>query len=128
MRARMRQEDQEKILTELRSRVLHALSDQATAGKIRLDEMLADSVYHEQRRLKEERDSRSRKEDTAFWRKVRTEMQRANDKTLLNLLGQAVDRYGSEIAGYFDMRNHAGDRAEAVGAPVNTQIVSPEIE
>jgi glycerol-3-phosphate O-acyltransferase len=115
MRARMRQEDQEKILTELRSRVLHAISNNATAGKIRLDEVLADSIYHEQRRLREEKDSRTRNDDTAFWRKARTEMQRANDRTLLNLLGQAVDRYGSEIAGYFDMRVY--EMVTRVGEP-----------
>jgi glycerol-3-phosphate O-acyltransferase len=101
----MRQEDQEKILTELRSRVLHGISEDATAGRIRLDEVLADSIFYEQKRLKEDRDGgRAHKEDAAFWKDARKEMQRANDRTLLNLMGAAVDRYGKEIAGYFDPR------------------------
>lgn len=100
----MRQEDQERILTELRSRVLRDISARVAAGKARPDEVLADSVYHERRRLKEDRDSRRWDEDNAFWKHVQQDMVRASDRKLMDLLGDAVDRYGREISGHFDLR------------------------
>jgi glycerol-3-phosphate O-acyltransferase len=95
----MRKEDQERILTELRSRVVQDL--RATS---KLDEALADSVYHEARRMKDAPDDRARRDDQKFWAGVKKKMNRANDRVLMDLLGDTVDRYGNEIAGHFDER------------------------
>ncbi|MBI5493906.1 MAG: 1-acyl-sn-glycerol-3-phosphate acyltransferase [Deltaproteobacteria bacterium] len=100
----MRPEDKERVLTELHSRVLATVSRSVEAGKTRPDEVLADSIYHEMRRLKEDRDSRTVDADRAFWNRARHEMTRASDRALLDLIGQAVDRYGNEIAGHFEPR------------------------
>lgn len=100
----MRQEDQEKILTELRSRVVADVNHRVEAGKIRPEEIMAECIFHERRRLKDEHDSRARKEDLVFWRAMQKDLVRANDRHLMDMLGRVVDRYGQEIAGYFDMR------------------------
>ena len=57
MVAAMRQEDQARILTEVQSRILQSVCAGADKGGPQLDEVLADSIFHEKRRLKEQKDS-----------------------------------------------------------------------
>ena len=63
----MRARDRERVLLELQSRVVEETSK---AGRV--EEALADAVYHEQRRLKEDR-SKTRDEELGFWRNVQGE-------------------------------------------------------
>ncbi|MBI1949616.1 MAG: 1-acyl-sn-glycerol-3-phosphate acyltransferase [Deltaproteobacteria bacterium] len=94
----MRARDRERVLSELTSRVVE---ETAKAGRV--EEALADAVYHEQRRLKEDR-SKTRDEELGFWRDVRDEMRRASERALLDQLKRVVARYGNEICGQFDER------------------------
>ena len=100
----MRQEDQERILTELQSRILHRITAQAAAKGPPLEEVLADSIYHELRRLKDEADGRAHREAGAFWAEARKALPRGNERAIQSLLARAIDRYSREIAGYFDER------------------------
>jgi len=66
----MREEDQERVLTEAVSRIAKDCADAHEAGHRRFDEALADSVYYESHRLKSEKKSSRQKEDAIFWSKV----------------------------------------------------------
>lgn len=100
----MRSEDQENILTELEARMTDRAVEHHQAGRLRLDEMLADSVYHEARRLKDEHDSARIREDRAFWSEVRRNMKGASERTHKELVRRIARRYAEEISGNFDER------------------------
>jgi glycerol-3-phosphate O-acyltransferase len=100
----MRREDQERILTEVRSRMVEDKVVEAASGGRPLDEVLADSVYFERRRLKDEGSSRTKRTDQAFWDEVQRRMRRAGERELASLLAEVVDHYAEEIRGNFDPR------------------------
>ena len=100
----MRPEDQTRIKTELRSRLVDEKTRLAEEGRLRLDEVIADSIYYERARLKEDRHARSRDADLAFWDEVQRCLPRANERELERLRGRIVDRYAEEICGNFDER------------------------
>lgn len=94
----MRARDRERVLLELQSRVVEETSK---AGRV--EEALADAVYHEGRRLKEDR-SKTRDEELGFWRNVQGEMRRASERAQQDQLRRVVARYANEICGQFDER------------------------
>ena len=105
----MRSRDKERVLTELRSRVVDEIS-----GEGRLEDTLLDSVYFESRRLKDDR--RAPDAERAYWGAVKHDLRRSSERTQLDVLKRVVDGYSSEICGQFDERvYHAVTR---VGEPV----------
>jgi glycerol-3-phosphate O-acyltransferase len=99
----MRPEDQERILTEVQSRIVKHHTDLAAEGKLRLDEVLADTLYHERRRLKESRDNK-KKDDQAFYEEIYRALPRSSDRAHKHNLERIVRRYADEISGNFDER------------------------
>ena len=67
----MRARDKDRVLSELRSRVVDEVARSPAPG--RLEEVLLDSVYHEKKRLKE--DKHRDPEEVAFWSRIQDEMQ-----------------------------------------------------
>jgi glycerol-3-phosphate O-acyltransferase len=102
--ALVRAEDQTQILSEVDERVASQRIAQAKEGCAPIDEVLAESVYHERKRLKEDRTSRTRDKDAAFWDEVQQKLGRTSESEWEPLLHRAVRRYGEEIAGNFDER------------------------
>lgn len=100
----MRREDQERILTELESRIVQQVVRRADTGGPKASEVLEDSLYWEKRRLKEDRKSPAREADTKFWGQVEKEVKRASEHAERQLLRRVVRHYGNEIAGNFDER------------------------
>ncbi len=100
----MRVEDQERILTELESRVVQSKIKEAEAGGLRLSEVLEDSLYFERKRLKEDRGSPAREKDTAFWNEIHRSLRRSPEREVSGLVKKAVRFYGDEISGNFDDR------------------------
>ena len=107
----MRSRDKERVLGELRSRVVDEVM-RAPAGK--LEEVLLDSVYHEMRRLKDDRHRDP--EDVAFWSRIKSELRSASERGQLDLLRRVSDRYGNEICGQFDERVY--DAVTRAGEPL----------
>lgn len=100
----MRPEDQERILTELESRISLAKVRAADGGGLRLHEVLEDSHYHERRRLKEDKNGSAYEADLAFWNQVQRDMRRASERDQKMLLRKVVRHYAEEISGNFDER------------------------
>ena len=103
----MRAADRERILTDVVSRVVEQTVDGAGA---RLDEVVADSVYHELRRLKGERT-----DESAFWHDLKDGLGAAADRELISITRRIAHRYGDEIAGRFDERVY--DSVTRAGEP-----------
>lgn len=99
----MRREDQERLLTDLRRRIVRQVGLGCGAGET-LDERIADSIYHEERRLSQERPSRRGRRDAAFFGEVRRQLRGSSAQTQRDLLERLIDHYSAEIAGHFDER------------------------
>ncbi|MCB9650835.1 MAG: 1-acyl-sn-glycerol-3-phosphate acyltransferase [Deltaproteobacteria bacterium] len=100
----MRPEDQERILTELESRVSLAKVRATEAGGPKLSEILEDSHYFERKRLKEDRGSPTREADVKFWDQVQQDLRRASERDQKLLARKVIRHYAEEIAGNFDER------------------------
>ena len=105
----MRKEDRERILTEVISRVVE---QRVTTSAGKLDEVVADSVYHELRRLK----GSSSDDETGFWKEIRDGVSSASERELTSVLRRIVRRYAEEICGKFDPRVYDG--VTRAGEPV----------
>jgi len=124
----MRREDQERILTDVESRTVQAVVTAARRGGPRLDEVVADSIYHELRRVSEEKDPSTKQRERAFYDEIRRGMPRASDRALQSLLEQVVRRYAGEIKGNFDERVYkAVTRAGEPALGLLMNAVSPKI-
>lgn len=75
-----------------------------THGGPPLDEVLAEAIYQETRRLDEAGTSSRAEEDRAFWKDVKHQLGRSSDRTQRDLLASAVRHYATEIVGNFDPR------------------------
>jgi glycerol-3-phosphate O-acyltransferase len=100
----MRAEDQTQILAAVDERVAAHRIAAANGGKASIEEVLSESLYHERRRLKEDKRSRTRAADLAFWEEVQQKLTRSHADEWESLLHRAIQRYAGEIAGNFDPR------------------------
>ena len=98
----MRAEDRESILDELEARAVERTRAEAGQGGLPVVEVLEDSLYFERRRLRDDRQSPTWAEDTAFWDGVQRELARASSDGAAHLLSRVVRHYGQEIRGRFD--------------------------
>ena len=74
-------------------------------GEHRLEVLINDTLYHEQRRLeRENRKDPVVRADLSFYRNVRRTLSRANAGELEGLVAQMAGRFAQEIAGHFDER------------------------
>ena len=101
----MRQEDLQKIQLDLVKRVSESLAKNANTGSgLPLDEILADSIYFEKNRLKDEKDSRLAREEHAFYDQIKKGLGRAAETDLMERVRQVISRYTEEVSGHFDER------------------------
>ena len=123
----MRSEDQERILTELESRVCERLADPADGGG-RVQDVLEESLYCERRRLKEDGGrSPAHEGDAAFWDDIQRGLRHASQRDLRMLLRRAIRHYGEEIAGNFDPRVYkVATRLLPPGLSVLMNAMSPK--
>jgi glycerol-3-phosphate O-acyltransferase len=90
----MRPEDKERALGLVTGRV-------AAAHRGQEEELLADSLFHEQRRLRHSHDALAAA-DTRFWSEVQRELMRSSGVDHQALFARAVRRYAEEICGNFN--------------------------
>ena len=108
-------------------RVVDHTTEFAESRGLPLDEIIAESIYHERRRIKTEADSKTKKSDQAFWDRIHREFRGANDNASRGLIAEIVNRYGEEISGNFDDRVYtAVTRAAPPALGVLLNAVSPK--
>ncbi|MEO1334299.1 MAG: 1-acyl-sn-glycerol-3-phosphate acyltransferase, partial [Myxococcota bacterium] len=123
---RVRSEDQERILTELESRVCEQVL--ALRGTPGVQEVLEESLYRERRRLKDDGGhSPAYEGDQAFWEQIQRSIRHASDRDLRMLLRRSIRHYGEEIAGNFDPRVYkVATRILPSGLSVLMNAMSPK--
>ena len=101
----MRPEDRQKAQVEASSRVVDRHVAHARASGEGLEALVADTLYHERRRLeRERRDDPRAREDSAFYQRVQRRLRHASERDLRTLLDEMARRFASEIVGNFDER------------------------
>jgi glycerol-3-phosphate O-acyltransferase len=106
----VRARDKERVLSELRSRLVDEVAKKGST-----EEVVADALYYERRRLKDDR-SAERDEELAFWGRVKDELGRVGERGQRELLKRIIDRYANEICGQFDERVY--DTVTRMGEPM----------
>ena len=123
----MRKEDKARALSDVTGRVVAATVRSAADSGLPLDEVIAEAIYHERRRLEDEADSKTSRADRAFWDDVHARFRGAGESELHRLLEASVGRYAEEIAGNFDDRVYqAVTRAGPPALGVLLNAVSPK--
>lgn len=92
----MRAADKERILTDVIARVVE---EQMARPGVKLDELVADSVYHELRRLKG-----GSGDEVDFWRELKGGVGQASERELQTMVRRITRGYAEEICGRFDER------------------------
>ena len=103
----MRRDDQTTIVNEVEHDVFIARLQAQRAGAANLNDVLAESIYHEQRRLEDDT-SRSRHDDAAFWSQLLKQLRRGDEATSAQLLRQAISHYVREVRGHINDRVYRG--------------------
>jgi glycerol-3-phosphate O-acyltransferase len=103
----VRAADKERVLADVTSRVTDAHAVVAD----RLDEVVADSIYHELRRLKGQHGP-----EVDFWKGLSRGVGQASERELLSMLRRITRRYAEEICGKFDERVY--DAVTRAGEPL----------
>lgn len=103
----MRAVDTERILGDIVARVVE---EQTTHAGAALDEVVADSIFHELRRLRGEHG-----DEVEFWLGLKREVGHASPRELQSMLRRMTRRYAEEICGRFDDRVY--DAVTRAGEP-----------
>ncbi len=107
----MRAADKERVLADVTSRVTDSVAAVADRSGNDLAEVVADSVYHELRRLKGESGP-----EVDFWRGLSRGVGAASERELVGMLRRITRRYAEEICGKFDERVY--DAVTRAGEPL----------
>ena len=100
----MRLQDAERAKQAAAARVVESYLARER-GEHRLEVLINDTLYHEQRRLdRENRKDPVVRADVSFYRGVRRALARANASELEALVSRMASRFANEIAGHFDER------------------------
>lgn len=101
----MRPEDRERAQVEAASRAVDHRVSQLRGNGDGLETLVADTLYHERRRLERERsdDPRARA-DGAFYQRAQRRLRHASARDLRELLDEMARRFAAEIVGNFDDR------------------------
>lgn len=123
----MRQEDRERAVVEVVSRVVDEVRQGATEqGAPSLEDVLADTLFHERQRLEKAPRDRVAREERRFYRELRRRLLKASTTEQVDLLRQATERFAREVVGRFDPRVYAfTTRVLPVGAGLMMNAISP---
>jgi len=124
----MRAEDRERAVVELTARMAAEAESAAQSGQgPSLEELLGDALYLERRRLEGNPYPKTRRQDRAFWERIRKELLHASEDDLREMVRRVVEHHAREIVGRFDPRVYAlATRAVPLGLSVLLNALSPK--
>ncbi|HET6344181.1 MAG TPA: hypothetical protein VFH51_04570, partial [Myxococcota bacterium] len=101
---RMRREDQHSILAAVERRVGGAVLAECQASGAPIDEVLAESVFQQRKRLRDLPKNRAGRREVQFWDGVQRRLGRADAQEQQALLSQVLSHYAQDVCGHFDAR------------------------
>ncbi|MBI4575024.1 MAG: 1-acyl-sn-glycerol-3-phosphate acyltransferase [Planctomycetes bacterium] len=124
----MRPQDQEFVVQEVTGRLLGRAREADRDGGPTVEALVHDTIYHERRRLDEERDPRERAEGLAWWKLVGRRMGRASEAEQFRIYEEVVERFAREVLGRFNpLVYEVACRAVPVGLGFLLNAVSPRL-
>lgn len=99
--------EESKMASEVVGRMVERVLSRAGSGGEPVEEIINETLYHENLRLSRAGDSDEAKADRAFYGKIRHELPRASINRQHRLLHDVVARYAREIQGHFDPKAYA---------------------
>ena len=122
----MKEQDRERAVVEVVSRVVEATRLASQGGGSSIEDVLADTLFHERQRLERAPRNRLRKNERAFYHTLKNRLLKASVTDQVELLRQAADRFAREVVGHFDQRVYAfTTRVIPFGAGLMVNAVSP---
>jgi glycerol-3-phosphate O-acyltransferase len=100
----MRPEDKERIVSEVMGRVLDREMTLALKNPAHLEDVIADTIYHELARLKTEPKTAETARHAGSLQKLRSQMLQASDTERRDILKKMVKHFVSEVVGNFSPR------------------------
>lgn len=100
----MKPEDKERITSEVVGRVLDHHMSVALKNPSHLEDVLADTIYNELARLKNDKKDAENARQTASLRRLREKMLQASDTERRDMLKKMVRHFVSEVVGNFSPR------------------------
>jgi glycerol-3-phosphate O-acyltransferase len=95
--------DRHIALTETTSRALEWAREQSrTPGKLSIEEIINETLYHERFRLRGHVASPHKDQDRAFWKNVGRTFPSASTSQQVEILRTIIHRYADEIIGHFN--------------------------
>jgi len=120
----MRAEDQNRAVAEVVSRVVGSVTK---GGSQSLERALAETIYHERKRIERGSSSRSRAKQLSAWDRRRSQLVRGSDTVRRRVLEDLVTRFTREVLGNFDPKVHAmATRAVPFGLSALLHASSPQ--
>ena len=122
----MKAQDRERAIVEVVGRIVEATRLDAQNGGLSVEDLLADTLYFEQQRLKRAPRDRDNNAYRRLYRNMRHELPRASVSEQVELLRQATDRFAREVVGNFNPRVYKlTTRVIPVGAGLMVNALSP---
>jgi len=122
----MKAPDRERAIVEVVDRIVETTRLEAKSGGLSVEDLLADTLYFEQQRLKHAPRDRDNNGYRKLYSNLRRGLARASVSEQVELLRQATDRFAREVVGKFDPRVYAfTTRVLPVGAGLMVNAVSP---
>jgi glycerol-3-phosphate O-acyltransferase len=122
----MRNEDRERAIVEIIGRLVDAKMEAAHRQGMPIVEVINETIFHEQKRLKTSRSSPAYEEDKAFWRSIQKQLPRANEREQKQLLHRSVAHFIHEVTGNFNPYVYqASVRAVPIGLGFLLNAISP---
>jgi glycerol-3-phosphate O-acyltransferase len=100
----MRPEDKERIVTEVIGRVMDQEASVALRSRSHLEDVIADTIYHELARLKSEPKTADNQRQISSLQKLRSRMLKASETEKRDILKKMVRHFASEVVGNFSPR------------------------
>ncbi|MEZ6183719.1 MAG: 1-acyl-sn-glycerol-3-phosphate acyltransferase [Planctomycetota bacterium] len=120
----MRLEDQDRAVAEVVSRVVGQVTQ---GGSPALERALAETIYHERKRVERGAPSRARAKSLAAWDRRRSQLVRGSDAVRRRVLEELVLGFAREVLGNFDPKVHAlATRAVPFGLSALLHASSPQ--
>ncbi len=100
----MKPEDRERIVSDVVGRILDREMRLAADDPSRLEEVIAETIYHELARLKREKSTPETAKETATLKKLRGRLLRVSETEKRDILKGMIRRFVNEVLGNFSPR------------------------
>ena len=122
----MKSEHKEWIMQEVVKRVLN--DKVVKTSKMPLETIIHDTIYHEKKRLDQEKRSKRTLQESQYWKKLHKKMLSGNEEEKKNLIQEIISRFAHEIVGNFNPKVYSfSTKILPIGLSILLNTISPGV-